>query len=61
MIVVYIRRFLSSSVFVKGGEDDNIETIKKRFKVFMESSLPVIEHYEAKGKVRKVWFTIISG
>ncbi|KAJ4870582.1 UMP-CMP kinase 3 [Raphanus sativus] len=32
------------------GEDDNIETIRKRFKVFLESSLPVIQYYEAKGK-----------
>lgn len=43
---------------LKGREDDNIETIKKRFKVYMESSLPVIEYYNAKGKVRKVCFTI---
>ncbi|KAL0397448.1 UNVERIFIED_CONTAM: UMP-CMP kinase [Sesamum calycinum] len=35
-------------------EDDNIETIRKRFKVYMESSLLVIEYYKAKGKVRKI-------
>ncbi|KAL9234667.1 hypothetical protein vseg_009513 [Gypsophila vaccaria] len=38
----------------QGREDDNIETIRKRFKVYMESSLPVIEYYNAKGKVRKI-------
>jgi len=38
----------------QGREDDNTETIRKRFKVFLESSLPVIQHYESKGKVRKV-------
>lgn len=38
----------------QGREDDNIETIRKRFKVYMESSLPVIEYYSAKGKVRKI-------
>ncbi|XP_039129202.1 UMP-CMP kinase 3-like isoform X3 [Dioscorea cayenensis subsp. rotundata] len=38
----------------QGREDDNIETIRKRFKVFMESSLPVIEYYNSKGKVRKI-------
>ncbi|PHU30978.1 UMP-CMP kinase 3, partial [Capsicum chinense] len=38
----------------QGREDDNIETIRKRFKVYMESSLPVIEYYNSKGKVRKV-------
>ncbi|XVF75618.1 hypothetical protein PTKIN_Ptkin13bG0201100 [Pterospermum kingtungense] len=38
----------------QGREDDNIETIRKRFKVFLESSLPVIEYYKAKGKVREI-------
>ncbi|XVE90810.1 hypothetical protein DITRI_Ditri20bG0106200 [Diplodiscus trichospermus] len=45
------RRLLSRN---QGREDDNIETIRKRFKVFMESSLPVIEYYKAKGKVREI-------
>lgn len=39
---------------MKGREDDNVETIRKRFKVFLESSLPVVEYYDSKGKVRKV-------
>jgi hypothetical protein len=38
----------------EGRADDNIETIRKRFKVFIESSLPVIQHYESIGKVRKI-------
>lgn len=38
----------------QGREDDNIETIRKRFKVYMESSLPVIQYYDALGKVRKI-------
>ncbi|KAK7386201.1 hypothetical protein VNO78_26242 [Psophocarpus tetragonolobus] len=45
------RRLLNRN---QGREDDNIETIRKRFKVFLESSLPVINYYDAKGKVRKV-------
>ncbi|XP_061997205.1 UMP-CMP kinase 3-like isoform X1 [Rosa rugosa] len=45
------RRLLSRN---QGREDDNIETIRKRFKVFLESSLPVIEYYNSKGKVRKI-------
>ncbi|KAL3571706.1 hypothetical protein D5086_025610, partial [Populus alba] len=44
------RRILSRN---QGREDDNIETIRKRFKVFLESSLPVVEYYDSKGKVRK--------
>jgi len=38
----------------QGRVDDNIETIRKRFKVFVESSLPVIEYYSSKDKVKKV-------
>ncbi|VAH27823.1 unnamed protein product [Triticum turgidum subsp. durum] len=38
----------------EGRVDDNIETIRKRFKVFVESSLPVIEYYDAKDKVKKI-------
>lgn len=45
------RRILNRN---QGREDDNVETIRKRFKVFLESSLPVIEYYESKGKVRKI-------
>ncbi|MCD7448822.1 UMP-CMP kinase 3 [Datura stramonium] len=45
------RRLLSRN---EGREDDNIETIRKRFKVFMESTLPAVEYYESKGKIRKV-------
>ncbi|XP_047334500.1 UMP-CMP kinase 4 isoform X2 [Impatiens glandulifera] len=35
----------------QGREDDNIDTIRKRFKVFLESSLPVIEYYDSLGKI----------
>nr|GMC82506.1 UMP-CMP kinase 3 [Ipomoea batatas] len=45
------KRLLSRN---QGREDDNIETIRKRFKVYMESSLPVIEYYKSKEKVQKV-------
>ncbi|CAL9084695.1 unnamed protein product [Musa textilis] len=45
------RRLLSRN---QGRDDDNIETIRKRFRVFVESSLPVVEYYDMKSKVRKV-------
>ncbi|KAJ4760207.1 UMP-CMP kinase [Rhynchospora pubera] len=38
----------------QGRVDDNIETIRKRFKVFVESSLPVVEYYDSLGKVKKI-------
>ncbi|GAB5585768.1 bifunctional uridylate/adenylate kinase [Umbelopsis nana] len=37
-----------------GRIDDNIESIKKRFKVFENTSFPVIEEYEKQGKVHKL-------
>ncbi|KAH9305555.1 hypothetical protein KI387_009959, partial [Taxus chinensis] len=45
------RRLLSRN---QGRVDDNIETIRKRFKVFIESSVPVVNYYGTKGKVRKI-------
>lgn len=38
----------------EGRADDNIETIKKRFRTFIESSMPVVELYEKLGKVCRV-------
>jgi UMP-CMP kinase len=38
----------------QGRVDDNIETIRKRFKVFVESSIPVVDYYETSGKVKKI-------
>lgn len=37
-----------------GRSDDNIESIKKRFKVFVETSMPVVDMYEKEGKVVNV-------
>ena len=37
-----------------GRVDDNEETIRKRLQTFQKSTLPVIQHYEAVGKVKKV-------
>ncbi|KAI7856739.1 adenylate kinase-domain-containing protein [Circinella umbellata] len=37
-----------------GRIDDNIESIKKRFQTFKDTSFPVIEYFEEKGKVRKI-------
>ncbi|KAH7069446.1 adenylate kinase-domain-containing protein [Paraphoma chrysanthemicola] len=37
-----------------GRADDNMESIKKRFRVFVETSMPVVNEMEEKGKVVKV-------
>eukprot|EP00967_Tisochrysis_lutea_P117380 scaffold189790_cov15-Tisochrysis_lutea.AAC.1 len=38
------------SIWEHGRTDDNIETIKKRFRVFVEQSMPVIDQYTSSGK-----------
>jgi len=37
-----------------GREDDNVESIKKRFRTYEIDTMPVIEHYSAQGKVAEV-------
>ena len=37
-----------------GRADDNLESIKKRFKTFVETSMPVVDEFESQGKVVKV-------
>ncbi|XP_048128643.1 UMP-CMP kinase 3-like isoform X2 [Rhodamnia argentea] len=46
-----IRRLLSRN---QGRADDNAETIRSRLKVYSESTVPVINYYNSKGKVRKI-------
>jgi UMP-CMP kinase len=37
-----------------GRADDNEESIKKRFRTFVETSMPVVQHFEKEGRVVKV-------
>ena len=37
-----------------GRTDDNEESIRKRFKTFVETSMPVVEYFEKQGKVVKI-------
>jgi UMP-CMP kinase len=37
-----------------GRNDDNEESIKKRFKTYEESTRPIIEYFESVGKIRSV-------
>lgn len=37
-----------------GRADDNLESIKKRFRTFVETSMPVIEYFEKQDRVVKV-------
>jgi len=37
-----------------GRADDNLEAIKKRFKTFEDTTMPVVEYFEAQGRVIKI-------
>lgn len=37
-----------------GRSDDNPETMRKRFHTFVRSSMPVVEHFEKQGKLRRI-------
>ena len=37
-----------------GRSDDNVESITKRFKTFVETSMPVVEYFEKENKVVKI-------
>lgn len=37
-----------------GREDDNVESIKKRFRTYKIDTMPVIEHYSAQEKVAEI-------
>lgn len=37
-----------------GRADDNAESIRKRFKTFVETSMPVVAWFEGQGKVERV-------
>ncbi|EOD45699.1 adenylate kinase [Neofusicoccum parvum] len=37
-----------------GRSDDNMESIRKRFKTFIETSMPVVDEFESQGRVVKV-------
>ncbi|KAJ1269797.1 hypothetical protein BS78_06G005000 [Paspalum vaginatum] len=46
-----VKRLLSRN---QGRVDDNIETIKKRLKVFENLNIPVIDYYSSRGKIHKI-------
>lgn len=52
--------FLSYVWTMKGREDDNLNTILKRLKVFNEYTKPVIDHYSSIGKVHEVIYCFIE-
>lgn len=50
---VMLKRLLERGK-TSGRADDNIESIKKRFRTFIETSYPVVEYFDKQGKVVKL-------
>merc|ERR1712215_349296 len=47
-------RCLARGAAGSGRSDDNMESLKKRFDTYMNATMPIIKHYEAKSLVGKV-------
>lgn len=50
---VMLKRLLKRGE-TSGRSDDNVESIKKRFKTFVETSMPVVNYFDTSGKVVKI-------
>ncbi|CUM67699.1 uncharacterized protein PRCAT00005402001 [Priceomyces carsonii] len=50
---VMLKRLLERGK-TSGRTDDNVESIKKRFRTFVETSMPVVDYYDKEGKVVKI-------
>lgn len=50
---VMLKRLLKRGE-TSGRNDDNVESIKKRFKTYRDSTMPIIKHFRDMGKVREI-------
>jgi len=50
---VMLKRLLERGK-TSGREDDNVESIKKRFSTYQHETMPVLEHYKGQGKVAEI-------
>lgn len=47
-------RCLNRGAAGSGRSDDNLESLKKRFNTYLNDTMPIINHYDEKGLVRRV-------
>lgn len=47
-------RCLGRGAAGSGRSDDNLDSLKKRFNTYLNDTLPIINHYDQKGLVRRV-------
>lgn len=54
---IMLRRLLHRGE-TSGRADDNVDSIKKRFRTFVDTSMPVVDYYRQRGKVVEVDSTV---
>ncbi|XP_028176883.1 UMP-CMP kinase-like [Ostrinia nubilalis] len=47
-------RCLGRGAAGSGRSDDNLDSLKKRFNTYLNDTMPIIDHYDQKGLVRKI-------
>lgn len=47
-------RCLGRGAAGSGRSDDNLESLQKRFNTYLNDTMPIVEHYEQQGIVRKI-------
>lgn len=47
-------RCLGRGAAGSGRSDDNLESLKKRFNTYLNDTLPIIQHYDQKGLVKRI-------
>lgn len=47
-------RCLSRGAAGSGRVDDNLESLKKRFFTYVNDTMPIIDHYEKQGLVKRI-------
>lgn len=51
---VCTERCLGRGAAGSGRSDDNLESLKKRFNTYLNDTMPIVNHYDAQGLVRKI-------
>ncbi len=49
-----VDRCLNRGAAGSGRSDDNLESLEKRFDTYVNATMPIIKHFEAKGQVMEI-------
>ena len=49
-----VNRCLGRGAAGSGRSDDNLESLKKRFDTYLNATMPIVNHFRAKGMVKEI-------